>query len=98
MERSKTASYLGFARRAGKLSLGIEAASAAKKVFLLVADETVSENSRKKIEKLRRRFSCPLVFVGGLEEMTGKAACKLAAVRDEHLAAAILGEKKTSQG
>ncbi len=98
MERSKTASYLGFARRAGKLTLGVQAAGTVKKgVYLLVADQTVAKNSLKEIGKLQRRFGCPLLFVQDLEGMTGKSACKLAAVRDEHLAAAILNENKTSQ-
>ncbi len=98
MERSKTASYLGFARRAGKLTLGVQAAGTVKKgVFLLVADETVAKNNRKEIEKLQKKFACPLLYVHGLGDMTGKSACKLAAVRDEHLAAAILNENKSSQ-
>lgn len=98
MERSKTATYLGFARRAGKLTLGVQAASTVKRgVFLLVADETVAKNSRKEIEKLQKRFACPLLFVQDLETMTGKAFCKLAAVRDEHLAAAIIRENKIEE-
>ena len=51
MERSKTESYLGFARRAGKLTLGINGTAASKKVFLLVADEGASENSKKEDRK-----------------------------------------------
>ena len=91
MQRSKIESYLGFARRAGKLTLGVQAADTVRRgVFLLVADESVAPNNKKEIEKLRVRFSCPLIYVSGLEEMTGKANCKLAAVRDEHLAEAII--------
>ena len=91
MQRSKIETYLGFARRAGKLTLGVQAAGTVKKdAYLLVADESVAPNNRKEIEKLQRKFSCPLVFTKGLEDMTGKANCKLVLVRDEHLAAAIL--------
>lgn len=91
MERSKTASYLGFARRAGKLTLGVQAAATLKRgVYLLAADEDVAKNSRKEIEKLQKRLGCPLVYVGELGEMCGKAGCKLAAVRDEQFAGAIL--------
>ena len=95
MERSKIAAYLGFARRAGKLTLGVQAAATAKRgVYLLVMDENVGPNNRKEIEKLVKRFSCPLVGIDGLEDLTGKANCKLAAVREEHLAAAILEAMK----
>lgn len=93
MARSKVESYLGLARRAGKLTLGVQASATVKRgVYVLVADETVAPNNRKEIEKLQARFSCPLFFVSDLEGMTGKAACKLAAVREEHLAAAIIAE------
>ena len=97
MPRSKTESYLGFARRAGKLTLGINGTAAQKKVYLLVADESASENSKKQIQKLKARFSCPLVFVEDLGTMAGKEGCKLAAVRDEGLAAAILSEHPEAQ-
>lgn len=90
--RSKTESYLGFCKRAGKLTLGINGTAAQKKVCLLVADEGASENSKKEIQKLKARFSCPLIFVEDLGAMVGKEGCKLAAVRDKGLAAAILGE------
>ena len=90
--RSKTESYLGFCKRAGKLTLGINGTAAQKKVCLLVADEGASENSKKEIQKLKARFSCPLIFVEDLGAMVGKEGCRLAAVRDKGLAAAILGE------
>lgn len=96
METGKIKTYLGFARRAGKLVLGVHAAGTVRrKVFLLVADESVAFNNRKEIEKLQRKFSCPLIFVSGLEEMTGKALCKLAAVLDEHLSDGILQASKS---
>lgn len=93
MERSKTASYLGFARRCGKLTLGVGGVGTLKRgVFLLVADGSVAKNSRKEIEKLQKKFSCPLLFVENLGDMVGKDDCKLAAVRDENLAKAIADE------
>lgn len=90
--QSKIASYLGFARRAGKLTLGVNAAWSARDCCLLVADAAVGKNSRKEIEKLRARFSCPLYFVENLGDMVGRGGCMLAAVREEHLAEAIRKE------
>ena len=90
MAGNKIAAYLGFARRAGKLTLGVNAACCARGVRLLVADLSASENTKKEIEKLARKFSCHVVWTEGLEELTGKASCKLAALREEHLARAIL--------
>lgn len=97
MERSKTASYLGFARRAGKLTLGVNAAATLKRgVYLLVADESVAKNSRKEIEKCQTRFGCPLIFIDGLGTIVGKESCKLAAVRDEELAKAVLRAQESA--
>lgn len=98
MERSKTASYLGLARRAGKLVLGVTATSAVRRgVYLLVADENVGANNRKEIEKLQHKFGCPLLFIEDLEGAAGKANCKLAAVREEHLAEAILSAERAKR-
>ena len=100
MRGSKAASYLGFARRAGKLTLGVNAVETIKKCYLLVADESVSQNSRKKIERLREKLGCPLVMCDGLGDMVGKPGCKLAAVRDESLAKATeatIGAKESEE-
>lgn len=88
--RSKIESYLGFARRAGKLTLGVRAAATLRRAELLVADESVAPNNRKEIEKLRVKFGCKLIYVQNLEQMTNKAQCKLAAVRDKNLAESII--------
>ena len=93
MVGNKTATYLGFALRARKLTLGVNAIKALKgEVYLLVADSSASTNAQKEIMKLKARFSCPLTVVENLEDLTGKAFCKLAAVREENLARAVLGE------
>ena len=99
MAENKLASYLGLARRAGKLTLGVNAVAACKgDVFVLVADEAASDNTKKEIEKLKRRHGCPVVWTQRLETLTGKAECKLTAVREKNLADAILrtGEGKQS--
>ena len=90
MQTDKVRSYLGFARRAGKLTLGVNGAATLKKgVFLLLADHSAAKNTQKEILKLQQKLSCPLLFTDDLEGLTGKAGCKLVAVREEHLAQAI---------
>ncbi len=87
----KRKAYLGFALRAGKLILGVNAVQAAKRdVYLLVADESASSNTKKQIESIVKKLECPIVWVQDLEALTGKAYCKLAAVREQSLARAIL--------
>ncbi len=93
MPNSKVESYLGFCKRAGKLTLGVNAVATLKKeVYLLVMDSATAVNSRKEIAKLHKKFACPLVMAEGLETLVGKANCKLAAVRERSLAEAILRE------
>lgn len=93
MEESKIAAYFGFAKRAGKLTLGVNAAETLKKsVYLLAADVRTEKNSRKIIEKLQSKFSCPLVYFEDLEKLVGRAGCRLAAVREVNLAKAILNQ------
>ena len=95
MEQSRVRSYLGFCKRAGKLTLGTNAARCVRgRVYLLVADRSASANCQKEIAGLARRFSCPVVWTDGLGEMVGKEMCKVAAVREEHLAAALGQELK----
>ncbi len=92
MEENKLGAYIGFARRAGKLTVGVNAVKALRgKVYLLLLDSGASENTKKETESLKSRFSCPLVVVENLESLTGKPMCKLAAMQEEHLARAALG-------
>jgi ribosomal protein L7Ae-like RNA K-turn-binding protein len=95
LAESKTAAYLGFARRAGKLTLGVNAVSMLRGgVYLLIADSSASENTKKEIEKLTRKLSAPLVWTERLDLLTGKEFCKLAALRERNLAEAILAERR----
>lgn len=98
MPKSKTETYLGFAKRAGRLTLGVNAVACVKRdVYLLVADKGVAKNSWKEILKFKRKFGCPLVMAEGLEALVGKEHCVLAAVRDKSLAEAIYREAGNGQ-
>ena len=95
MERNKISSYVGFALRARKLVLGVGAIEACRgKVYLLLADKSASENTKKQIGSLAKKFSCPVLEVEDLEGLTGKHVCKLAAMQEENLARAILQDIK----
>ena len=93
MQKNKAETYVGFCVRAGKLTCGFHAVARQKKdVYLLLLCGTASENSQKLALKLRDRFGCELLLSAKkpLEEITGKANCKFAAVRHRELAKAIL--------
>ena len=74
MAGSKTETYLGFCRRAGKLALGVNAVAATRgRVYLLVADRSASPNTQKEIQKLAARFACPVVWTDGLDALVHKS-------------------------
>lgn len=88
----KVEAYLGFCLRARKLSLGGGTIDTLKKgVYVLMVCSTASENTFKLAIKYKNRFSCPLIVCkSGLENAVHREGCKLAAIRDEELASAIL--------
>ncbi len=93
MPKSKAESYIGFCIKAGKLTCGFNAVESLKKgVYLLLLCDTASENGKKSAEKLRKRFGCEMLLFCGktLADVTGREGCKLAAVREQNLAKAIL--------
>lgn len=95
MDANKIKSYVGFARRAGKLSLGVNAIKTVKKgVYCLLIDKSTAKNSRKEAEKLSVRFACPLLEVEDLGSLAGRDGCKVAAIKDISLAGAIIKEAR----
>ncbi len=91
-KRAKAETYIGFCLRARKIALGTGAVDCLKKdVYLILVCSTASANCFKLAEKFARRHSCPLMICRcGLENAVCKQGCKLAAVRDRHLAEAII--------
>lgn len=93
MQRSKAESYIGFCRKAGKLTCGANAIEVQKKgIYLLLLCQSASDNTKKNAQRLAMKFGCALLVSEGkrLEQLVGKENCKLAAVRDEGLAKALL--------
>ena len=93
MGNSKMETYLGFCIRAGKIVFGVDRLERQKKgVYVLLVDGGVGKNSLKPALQAKERFGCPLIMTetGVLGETLHKPAVKVAAVTDEHLAAAIL--------
>lgn len=91
---SKMTTYLGFCIRAGKISLGLDRATALKRAELMLWDGTLSENSKEKAVKLQQKFGCKAIVCEGTElaVLLHRPGCKLAAVTDKNLAEAILCE------
>ncbi len=91
MTKSRIETYIGFCIRAGKIRFG-GAARSLKSAELLILCGTAAKNSQSECAKLARKFSCPVVKSNKktVEELTGKARCKILAITDKSLARAIL--------
>ena len=95
MEKNKVETYLGFCIRSGKIIFGTEMISRQKKgVKLLISDGGMGANSFKIMVKAKDVLSCPLLqtAAGALGELTHRPSVKAVAIKDEHLASAILKE------
>lgn len=92
MAKNKVETYIGFCVKARKILLGSGVVDTAKSgVFLILVCSTASENTFKLALKYKNRFSCPLVICKcGLENAVNKPNCKIAAIKDESLAHAIV--------
>ena len=92
MVQNKVYSYIGFCKRARKITLGSSAVGTLKGgVYLLILDKNAAKNSLRYALKYKRKFNCPLLVCGdNFEELVGKQNCRLAAIRDKNLADAIL--------
>ena len=95
MEKSKIETYLGFCIRSGKIIFGTEMISRQKKgVKLLISDGGMGANSFKIMVTAWQTLSCPLIQTesGLLGVLVHRPAVKAVAIKDEHLASAILKE------
>lgn len=96
MERTslkKIQTYLGFCIRSGKITFGVDGIESLRKgVVLLLADEALGESSFKTLKKLQEKFSCEMILCprGELGELLHRPAVKAVAIKDKHLADAIL--------
>ncbi|MCD8308549.1 MAG: hypothetical protein LUD19_01745 [Clostridia bacterium] len=89
--KAKAQTFIGFCVRSRKISMGTGAVDCLKKdVYLILVCATASQNCMSLAKKFARRHGCPLMLCkNGLENDVHKSGCKIAAVRDKNLAAAI---------
>ena len=91
MLKSKTATYIGFAVRAGKCRTGTNSIATLKKVNLILLCKSASENTVKQVAKMAKGFNCSYFITKDklLEEFIFKPNVKVMAITDKSLADAI---------
>lgn len=93
MQKSKIETYLGFCIRARKIVFGIDEIEQQRKgVYLIICDGTLGPNSLKVAQKAKETLNCPLLITknGQLGELLHRPTVKSVAIKDNHLASAIL--------
>lgn len=92
ISKSKTATYVGFAVRAGKCRTGTNSICTLKKANLILLCKSASENTKKQVQKIAKKFNAPLLVTKDklLEDLIFKPTIKVMAITDKALADAIL--------
>ena len=91
--QDKIISYIGFAVKARKVKMGVNAVDTVKKgVHLLVLCASAAQNTQKEATSFAKRFNCKIVLCKTylLENIVHKENCKLIAITDRQFANAIL--------
>ena len=89
----KLASYFGFCVRSGKIAYGVDEIEKQKKsVFIIVYDAEMGASSTRAVIKAGERLGCPILVADGgvLSGLLHKPSVKAVAIKDKHLAKAIL--------
>ena len=90
---SKTETYIGFAIKKGSVVFGCDNVKKyRKKVYLLLATKTLSENSLEVMNICAEKFSCNMLIIEDYEILQ-KRNCKALAICDKSLAEAIQNVK-----
>lgn len=87
---AKIETYVGFAIKKGSAVLGCDGIKKCrKKIFLLLATKTVSQNSLDFIYRTAEKLNCEVVVIEDYNNLK-KKNCKALAICDKSLADAIL--------
>jgi len=90
--KTKAQTFIGFAIRAKKYRIGMNAVQTLKSINLLVVCCSASENTIKDAKKVASKYHCPIIITKKikLEDITFKENSKVMAITDKALAKAIL--------
>lgn len=85
----KIAAYIGFSVKSGKIVYGYEGViSTKKRLFLVLCDKALSENSLKKVAKCAEMKNIKVRMIASLSEYFGGKAIKCVGLAEENLASA----------
>lgn len=91
--KGKVFTYLGFAKKAGKIKAGVNSISTLRgNIPLMIICDSASDNTKKEALSLSKKHGSKLLLTKEVtvEELINKENCKLVAVIDDSLAKAII--------
>lgn len=83
---NKLSTYIGFAKKSNKIVVGTDNIIASNKCKIVLVSDELSDNSKKKIEKIYKVFK---ISANVFNEVVNMEAVKAVAITDENLASAI---------
>ncbi len=94
--KTKAETFIGFAIRARKFRIGVNASLTLKTANLVIVCNSASDNTKKDADKIAKKFKCPILEtkVKKLEELTHRENAKVMSVCDKKLAEAILSNSE----
>lgn len=94
--KTKAQTFVGFAIRARKCKIGVNAVGTLKRANLVIVCHTASDNTKAEADKLARKFNCPIIETVSvpLEDITHKENAKVMAIDDRQLSLAILNNSE----
>ena len=95
-EKTKSATFIGFAVRSGKFRIGGNSLATIKSANLVIVCKTAADNTVKLAKKYATKFNCPLIktVTNTLAELTFKENAKVMAITDKSLAQAVIDNAK----
>ena len=94
--KSKVATFIGFAIRKGSYKIGVNAIFTLKKANLLILCKSAGRDTTRQALKLSKRFNCKLIRTKSepLSTFTFRENAKLMAITDGALSVAILSNSE----
>ncbi len=95
-DRKKLQSYIGFSLRSRKIVLGVNAVEGNRKpVYALLMCKSAAKNTVKAAHNIAARLGVRLYEVDDLAALVNKENCKLCALTDKSLGAAVAAQLET---
>lgn len=87
---TKIKTYVGFARKAGKVVMGVDNIVVLKRPVLVLYSKELAENSVKKLEKASQTTGHTLIALEPTTDLGLPDGCKAIGVKEKNLADAII--------